>query len=263
MMRIRFLLFLLAISFSSVFAGSGTELKEMLDCDLKIRQKPGTEKLLAQYLKRANVDADTVYAILFVPNSCTRCEAYIPAFYRLLKANDSSNRMLLMTIYNDSVAAAKYNRRNGFVADYELYDTDDAYSRIFSLNSEGVTGLYILKLCPKSGVMVTGGQCLYMDKTFIRQLRDCKERLQPHVYQAENAIDAENFRYKPHAKRVKWKYEDFVLKQSADYPVSSVYDIAKFENGNFFYNDVLANGVMLFRKKGKELDFRSWLLPDS
>lgn len=145
--------------------------KEMENNDLKIRQKPNTERLLTNFLDNININEDTIYAVLYVPAACPRCEAAIPNFYRLLKANSQKNKMLLITVYEDTIASYSYIKKQNYVSDYYLYDTDNYYKSIFSFNTEGIVGLYILKICPKQGVMLTGGQYTFLGKKFIKQLR--------------------------------------------------------------------------------------------
>ena len=111
------------------FAQHVDYIEEMENNDLQIRQKPSTEVLLSDFLRPAAIEEDTVYAILYIPAECYRCEAAIPAFYNKLKDNGSNNKMLLISAYPDSVAAAMYNEKNGYKSDYYLYDTESDYKK--------------------------------------------------------------------------------------------------------------------------------------
>ena len=46
-------------------------------------------------------------------------------------------------------------------------------------------GLYILKLVPKEGVFVTGGQYTVLGAEFVKQLVLCKKRIAPHMYELD------------------------------------------------------------------------------
>lgn len=75
--------------------------EEMENNDLQIRQKPGTERLLSDYLGEVGMQEDTIYAVLYRPAQCIRCEVAVKAFYEFLKDNNPGHKMLLVTAYED------------------------------------------------------------------------------------------------------------------------------------------------------------------
>lgn len=179
-------LILLSLFFISVMFAFSQEhdyVAEMENCDLKIRQRPGTERLLANYFNGAvTSDEDTVYAILYRPSSCLRCEVAIPNFYRMLKANSKNNKLFLISVYSDSNVSKLYNEKKRYKADRYLYDTDDSFKKIFSLNTEDIMGLYILKVSVKNGSLVSGGNFTVLGKTFISQLVNKHDAMEKKVY---------------------------------------------------------------------------------
>lgn len=121
---------MLIIFYQYSFAQISGLMKDMVENDLQIRQKPGTDRLLQKYLSTLPAEEDTLYAILYSPMDCPRCEVAIPNFCRLLKKNDAPNhKFLLITVYKDSTIAAIYNRKNDYQADYYLYDTQNKYKK--------------------------------------------------------------------------------------------------------------------------------------
>ena len=238
--------------------------EEMENNDLQIRQKPGTERLLSDYLGEVGMQEDTIYAVLYRPAQCIRCEVAVKAFYEFLKDNNPAHKMLLVTAYEDSATAAGYNRKHSYKADYYLYDTAMRYSEIFSFNSAGIYGLYILKLCPKSGVMITGGEFTYLGPEFVSQLVAKKQRLAPHVFSNELAHMAGETNSVAAEQRplTNWKYKDIRVELPDSEFISSVYDVPKVENGHFFFSDMLNNGIMLFKKDGDAFKFRSLIQAD-
>lgn len=235
---------------------------EMEQNDLRIRQKPDTESLLSNYLYRANIKEDTIYAILYSPGECFRCEAAIPAFYDKLKRNNPKNKMLLITVYEDSTTGYWYNSKNNYKADYYLYDTKATYKSIFSFNSEGMYGLYILKLVPKDGVFITGGQYTVLGAEFVRQLVNCKKRIATYMYELDKN-DSYN-EVAGHDAGIdmlmpKWKQKDIEVRTKEGVEISSIYDIPKIENGHLFFNDMLNNGIMLFKEEGGTFNFKTLL----
>lgn len=239
------------------FAQKVDYIKEMENNDLQIRQKPSTEVLLSNFLRSTGIEEDTIYAILYTPAECYRCEAAIPAFYNKLKKNSLHNKMLLISAYTDSVAAAMYNKKNGYKSDYYLYDTKLEYKRIFSFNSVAMYGLYIMKICPKTGILLTGGQYTLLGKEFINQLVAYKNRLSPHLYPGDTEKEYQIKTIEDNTQYYPWKTEEYIIETNKDFFISNIYDIPKIENGNLFFTDMLNNGVMLFKLKDNRYIYRT------
>ncbi|MGN0224470.1 MAG: hypothetical protein ACI4A7_00090 [Prevotella sp.] len=203
---------------------------------------------------------DTVYAVLYRPGECFRCEAAIPAFYEKLKLNNPQNKMLLITVYEDSCTSCWYNAKNNYIADYHLYDTKDLYKNIFSFNSEGMYGLYLLKLLPKEGIFVTGGQYTVLGKEFICQLIKCNKRIPPHIYELDktesNREMADSFR-NDDLQITNYKQKDIEVLPHDSITISTLYDIPKLENGYLFFNDMLNNGIMLYKQERGAFHFKT------
>lgn len=72
----RLLILLIAVVSFTLSEGQESDpLKELENSALQIRQKPGTDRLLAEWLAEAGVTEDTIYAYIFTPASCPRCES--------------------------------------------------------------------------------------------------------------------------------------------------------------------------------------------
>ncbi len=244
-----------------IFSQNADYVKEMEENDLRIRQKPGSEGLLSDFLKSANMEEDTIYAILYEPAACFRCEAAIPSFYELLKKNNPKNKMLLISIYDDAEVAMYYNKKNNLKADYYLYDTESDYANVFSFNTGVPIGLYVMKLYPKSGVLATGGRYTILDSVFVSQLVNYHQRLVPLLYPSDTRepVMTDSEPDEAFSAPYTWKTEDAPLELTDDMYISTVYDIPKLENGHFFFNDMLNNGIMLFRQEGNGFRYRSFL----
>lgn len=238
---------------------------EMENNDLKIRQKPNTFGLLSDLLSEASIDEDTVYVVLDNPSQCPRCEAGITNFYYLLKANSAENKMVLLSVYDDAEISKKYNKEKGYTADYYAYTTEDELYKIFSFNSESMIGIYILKICPKSGIMITGGQYTQLSSKFVAQLRNKTEAISQFTYaQTEKDSEIEFSPIEPTAKQAKWKTETLpIMGYEKTHYISQVYGIPKFVDNRFFYSDMIGSGIMLFDNDGKQLNFKTLLQVDS
>lgn len=105
---------------------------------LKVRQLPESNDNLRKYLEKF-VDTDTVFAIIFPPANCPRCEALINPIISTLKKIRPHIPTILISAYPDSIAAQKYINRYSLISDYTIFDTNNSYNNIFLLTQ----GIYI------------------------------------------------------------------------------------------------------------------------
>lgn len=265
-MKKHIVILLLSILCSTAYAQEPDLMKEMMENYLQLRQKPGSEQQMKEYLKTTKLKSDTIYAILYVPMRCPRCEAYIRAFHKALKKNSQENELLIISAYPDSMQAINYNRKNKYIGDAYLYDTLGDYEKIFSFNTIGLYNTAILKICKSSGRLIIGGDATEISDEFVSQLVAKKDAVECHAFEIQDDLVDNSLTVSvPNVPLMKGKYTDYEIVTDSGYYVSTVYDLPKFENGKFFYTDVLNNGVMLFSadKKAKKLKFRSLIQADS
>ena len=242
----KFFLTMLLLVFCQVSFGQTVDhISAMEENYIQIRQKPGTNSLLRNYLSAVNSIEDTLYAVLYMPRQCPRCEVLISSFYRHLK--EENQKLLLITTYQDSVSAAKYNKEKNHQADYFLYDTENRYRDVFSVNIGHLGGPQILKLCKSEGRMITGGDCVMMNTDFVSQLIAHNELLDFHDYQTPGvSTETAYAAIVPEAKFIKENYVDHQFELPENIHISSVYQVMRFEEDMFYYNDFLKNGVFCF-----------------
>ena len=238
--------------------------RETMSLSLQIRQKPGTEELLKSYLSPIQADRDTLYAILYEPTFCPRCEVMINLIGQLLKEESQENRLLLITAYNDPTRAAAYHKAKGYAADYYLYDTDNSFLDIFSFNSSGLSGVYVLKICKPKGELLTGSINYNATPEFIKELAEWTERMEPHDYAVnEKGTDESDWELpSPQCLPLDAACTDYPLALDGQM-LSDVYDLPKFDGSNFHFNDKLNECVMLFRLEGDSLRFKAQVRADS
>ncbi|MEG1916926.1 MAG: hypothetical protein RR061_09650 [Muribaculaceae bacterium] len=265
-MKKHIIILLLSILCGATYAQEPDLMKDMADNYLQLRQKHGSEQQMKEYLKTIKFKSDTIYAIIYAPMNCPRCEAYIRAFHKALKKNSKENELLLISAYPDSVQAKSYNQKNQYIADAYLYDTLHGYERIFSFNTNGLYNTSILKICKSSGRLIIGGDATEISDEFVTQLVAKKDAVECHTFEIQDDLVDNTLTVPvPNVPLMKSKYTDYKIVLDSGYYVSTVYDLPKFENGKFFYTDVLNNGVMLFSadEKEKKLKFRSLIQADS
>ena len=186
MKKLTLILFALLTAVTESRAVGDSLLRVNMAMDRQIRQKPGSEKLLAEYLNSLPAVLDTVYAIIYEPAQCPRCEASIHVDYAALKRVRPDAPMVLITSYPDSASAAAYNRKKGYIADGYIYDTEGAYRSIFSFNSGSMIGTYILKMCRSTGQLLFGAESFYMgSNAFMRELTAWSGPMPAHDYGVE------------------------------------------------------------------------------
>lgn len=237
-------------------------LQEMTEDYLMIRQKPGTEVLLKEYLKNIESKSDTIYAILYPPMNCPRCEAIIKDFRNLLKENSEDNEFLLIAAFPDSVAAKRYHESKGYIADYYLYDTEENYNKIFSFSPGYLHIVYVLKICKQSGELLMGGNCIILDEEFVDQFTAFSGKMEKKEFHI-GEIDKSDFPH-PVCSDIKGAYQDFIIENPKDFPISVTDYLPVFEGKYFFYTDKLWNGVLFFQElDGQLLQFNALLQNDS
>lgn len=236
--------------------------KEMTENYIRIRQKSGTEALLKEWLKDLPVKEDTIYALLYVPMDCPRCEAAITNFWLKLKDVDQNKKMVLLTAYQDSLLAEDYNKRCDYKADAYLYDTTEFYRQIFNTNmSGGLMGLHILKIDRKNGNLLVGGQYTVLNKLFIKQLIEYKGMLEKTTFPSEvEETDEADVLISESIPQLN-KYVE--LKIDSTVRVSTLFDTPRYIDGTLFFTDVLHNGVMLFKEHGVCMNYMGLLQVDS
>lgn len=258
-MRLRGIFLMLAVVMLCLPAGANgfEEVERMVNLTLQIRQRPGTEQLLRDYFENSGCQNDTVYAVLYVPSNCPRCEVFfMKMFYKMMKKHEG-NEIVLIAAYPSPKAAARYNRKNQFPADVYMYDTTQVYDKIFNFNIGVLSVPYVMKIDRKNGCMVVGGNAGLLSDEFIEQLLAYNTPIEMMEF-ANNVNEG-------------WENSDITigeidapgleqaceyrLEMSDGYAVSSVYSIPKFHKQYFVYNDRLESAVLLF-----EADERNKLL---
>jgi hypothetical protein len=233
----------------------------MLDYDLKIRQKEGTNSLLKKYLSRVPSRSDTLYAILFRPMNCPRCEDAIPFFTETMEKLYPESETIVISTYEDIPASLQYIKQKKYAPDYLMFDATRGYDAIFSFNSSDLQGLYILKIDKQSGRLIVGGEPYILSNEFVHEIQAFKEPLPYYTYDKEE--DAIVVRDK--SKRPSLSYEIFPVYTDSLHPISGVYDIPLMFNDIFIYSDELANAAYYFHvdKEKKTIDFKDIFVVDS
>lgn len=234
--------------------GKFDQIERALNESLQVRQKPGTEMLLRDYLGQLGIKGDTIYAVLYTPGNCPRCETFfMKDFYEEMKKRTDVPIILITACpYRD--AAAYYNERNGFPADQYAYDTAYGYSKIFSFNIGTLSVPYMMKIDVARGRMIMGYSTSLLGDKFINQLIAYSNPVEMHEFVPESAEEHDDITIAEIDAMPMELSAEYRLKMLPGYVSSMAHGLPKFHGNYFFYNDRFLNGIALFETDdGNEL----------
>ena len=221
-------------------------LDEIVNSDMNIRQKPFTEKKLQEYACEALCPEDTIYAIIYTPMDCPRCEVKVRMFPGLLKSNNKNNKVALITVYPDTDAAQSYNIQKGYDKLYDniIYDGNDIHSEIFSYSIGELNIVYFIKINGK-GELIVGGDPLYINDTFRDELESCTKKMATADYSESKEMAG---KIKPTDGKNLIVSNTYSLPK--DWAISEIMYNPVYFNGYLFFNDKLDNSVFGYRRNG-------------
>ena len=253
---------ILLISLFHFIYSAGQEtglLNELENSFLQIRQKPGTDEMLSQWLSNAGVKEDTIYAYFYSPATCRRCENSLNDYRKAI--NKHGKKFLLITVHKDKEAAKFYNKRHSYKADYFIYDTTEKYAKIFSFNNIPFNTSNILKIT-KQGRVVTGFDCMAYGSKLVTELM---QRSKPMDYKNfDEHVDEADIEYKYPISKAKIAgvcntYKDYKLTVSDDVPLCETNKRPIFKGDTFMYPDLMLEKTIIFKKNrlsGNQFDFK-------
>ncbi len=259
----RLLIFLITVVSFTLSWGQETDpTKELENSALQIRQKPGTDRLLSNWLAEAGVVEDTIYAYIFTPASCPRCESGIHAYMEEFKKK--GKKFMLITVMRDKKAAMSYNKGKGYAADYYIYDTTNQYKNIFSFNNIALNSPDLLKIT-RSGRLITGYDANFISPAIFARLY---ERAKPMEYKdfggnTENDVPGWLYPVSKQNAESLMSWQDYKLCIPKEAPLGQIFRNPYFKDDMFFYPDELLGGVPVYKRKvgTDEFGFCKLLMP--
>ena len=217
--------------------GQTNEIEKHLGHYFQISQKEGTESLLRNYLRTLPSNIKTVYAILFQPQMCPRCEMDINQLYKNIKSIDPDATTLLWPNYSNSESVKKYITEKNFLHDYVLTDTLNYYSKVFSLSVNNLNVTYTLKIDREKGRLIFGGEIVKVSPTIYMLISELKEPKPFHDY---NTISDEKA-YDKNKKKTNINFTKIQLEEPRNYPISEILGTPSFYNETLCLGDELGN----------------------
>ncbi|MCX4368785.1 MAG: hypothetical protein OSJ41_04650 [Duncaniella sp.] len=147
------------------------------DHGLMVRQIPGSESDAIAFFKGLPVECDTIYATIFRPANCPRCDGFLNEIDRSIKTY-TDKPSVLIAVYPDSVMAKAYINKYDIKADHYIFDTTEAFDKFLSFSPGYLHVGYILKFNISTGELIVGSNADNVSPAFFKELnlyRDKKE----------------------------------------------------------------------------------------
>lgn len=221
---------------------------------LQVRQIPNSNQELKLYFSRYQ-ENDTLFAVIFPPANCPRCESLINPVLRSLKNIRPNIQSLLISVYPDSAIASKYLSKYGFLSDSYLYDESASYNKFLSFDAGYLHIPYLLKIKPSTGELIIGVRLEDGDNEFLNDF--CM--VTTPVEQKEYELSKKHNGYfkSPVNKLIPKTYYELNIPDSTY--ISEIIYQPEFYEDKLFFNDKLSESIKYFRISKKHdscLDFQ-------
>lgn len=224
--------------------------QDRISCDrvendrLKVRQIPSSEETVKAYFKGMK---GVVYAAIYPPANCPRCEAAINKFYDELKARSKDNQVVLISVFKDSIAAKSYNKNKAYKADRYIYDTDNSYRDFLSFSIGTLHVVYMLKVDVDNGLIMLGLDAEDLSSDFMSEFAGYEG-----VMEQQRFILAEDFnggteRLTPEGCDTLMVEEIHKINTPEEISVSEIRYIPYYEGNSLVFNDLLRGSILLFK----------------
>lgn len=255
----RQLLLLIIISLAFAIPVSSKDIiLETAETGLQVRQSPHTEEILQSFFNQLPQSVDTLYATIFRPAHCPRCEATITKSHTLLKEY-TPHPTVLISVYPDSAIAKKYNAAHSFQADYHIYDTDERFADFLSFECGHLHIPYLLKISKNAGQLIVGMTEDYATSSFIKALSGFNTRLDYASFPKAPSITPSS---KSQTALLKETGRRRFVNVPPEYIVSEALYSPVFTDGHLYFNDKLAMTIYHLQDSADVMTFRNRIEAD-
>lgn len=213
---------------------------EMFAAHHGIAQKEGTDELLKELLGPYAQNKE-VFAILFAPQACPRCEVDITYVLKNIQAIKPEAEFVVIAAYPDAELAKQYVKEK-FKADRMIIDTENKHEKIFHYRTGRLAVTYILQIDAQQGRLMCGGDSPNMSTDFLRQF--CyNTTYMPYAELNGMETGMPIARAPRHAAGT---YRSISLHTGKDLNISTVTELPDWQGNSFLYPDELLSAVLLF-----------------
>lgn len=239
---------------------ASAQMEQYCNESLRVAQKEGTDSIVRSYFSSLETDADTIYALIYVPGYSPRLENPLPKIDGLLKRADPDAEFVLVSVNCPPGMASKYNKRLGIAADHFIYDNNLGYTRFLSFNSSFPIGSNILKVVRSTGRVLWSGCVVDFRDNFWNDLVRTDEPQPYNTY--GNDEETMSFPLPDDLKTVGLSYRTLsVVNNDSLYAIGRVRWTPAFKDGMLAFRDDFNWRPSCFRQVGDTLRFVSSITP--
>ena len=253
-------IFLLMLAFCFNSGMSQGIVDKSADNGFMVRQIPNSESALKSFFSRLPTDSDTIYATIFRPANCPRCDGFLNNAYRLLK-QETDKPYVLIAVYPDSIAAQSYIDKNEIKSDHIIFDLNEDFSKFLSFSPGYLHVGYILKLNKKTGELIVGSNIDNASTPFFKELNAYSIRKDPVDFSSiqGNPYDWDS----PDSGKMALAAKYNIVMPDSTYTISEILYQPVFHKDRLIWNDKLALAVAEFGLDGSDFTLRRLVEPDS
>ena len=216
----------------------------------QIAQKEGSEARLREVLSALPNLSDTVYAVLYTPHTCPRCEVDVNFLYDAIKEREPNASVVLWTVYLDAQGARRYAKNKNFRYTHLLADTMEWYKDIFSLSFARLNITYTVKIDQRGGRLIVGEDMEELSPATFDSLVAARVPMPFHDYGTTVRASQNGF---PAPAVKPLRYREVLIEEGVDgkMPVSRMNTFPALRNNLLCFRDEIANAFYLFKVEGK------------
>lgn len=222
-------------------------MEAMLNSHHTIRQIEGTNHLLKEYLGMYAKGNKVLFAILFAPQACPRCEVDIDYALENIRKIKPDASLVVIASYPDADAAREYVKSR-FRIENIIVDTTGIHERIFHYRTGRLAVTYLLQIDVEQGRLMCGGDSPYMNLDFLKQFCNNTSYV-PYVEsnQESNALVSGE----PRRQEVlQGTYPSVFINCSNGFSISAVMENSEWKGDKFLFADeLLSQGILLDIRK--------------
>lgn len=235
---------ILFLVYSFSLLGQETDyIAEMYANDHAIAQKEGTSELLKEYLAPYKNKGEKLFAILFSPRACPRCEAEINYLLDNIEKIKPGADIVLIASYPDTQIAKEYLQQ--FHTNNIIIDTENKHEKIFYYRAGRLAVTYFLQIDMNKGRLMCGGDSPTMNEEFLQQF--CYNTTYMPYASKDNLLQI-----KPDSQEkrvIQNTYPHIFVKEEKEKNISSSLEMPQWRGDTFLYSDELASVGRLFHIK--------------
>ena len=157
------------------------------DHGLMVRQIPGSESDAIAFFKGLPVECDTIYATIFRPANCPRCDGFLNEIDRSIKTY-TDKPSVLIAVYPDSVMAKAYINKYDIKADHYIFDTTETFDKFLSFSPGYLHVGYILKFNLRTGELIVGSNADNVSPAFFKELNLYRDKKEAYRFPAVHTV---------------------------------------------------------------------------